>query len=411
MNILRVSAISAVTALMLSLARVKRLRVIPVCLLLGFSLSLALAAQTSQAFELRRGEDQVRIAADETVDDTLVVLAETVQIEGTINGDLIALAEHVSVLGQVSGNLVVLTRSLNIEGRIGGTLWSLGETVELRAAALGNDAYGLGRTLRVDSDTTITGNLALAAEEADMQGLIGRDLAVLARSLLMSGAVEGNLSAYAERINLGESARINGNLRATVDNSGQLSRDAEAAVAGESRIDSSQPREAAPNPYLSPDFYLGETFQLAAAFITGLVLFSLFPGMNRVPMNTGRQVLITAGFGAALLIALPALAVAVMLTLIGAPLGILALMAWLASLYIAGIMMAGFLGRRLLADDMRSRALVLLAGLAAVFILINLPFVGGVLHLLVTLIGLGLLARWLKDQWTAQSQWKSTDRV
>ena len=50
------------------------------------------------------------------------------------------------------------------------------------------------------------------------------------------------------------------------------------------------------------------------------------------------------------------------------------------------------LGRVLLETSGRHYAVMLLAGLVAVLVAVNIPFVGGLINLLLTILGLGLLA-------------------
>jgi hypothetical protein len=67
-------------------------------------------------------------------------------------------------------------------------------------------------------------------------------------------------------------------------------------------------------------------------------------------------------------------------------------MAWLLGLYLAKIIVANFVGRTLIARDgdrFSTAALGLLAGLALVFMAINLPYIGGLIHFLLVLIGFG----------------------
>ena len=82
------------------------------------------------------------------------------------------------------------------------------------------------------------------------------------------------------------------------------------------------------------------------------------------------------------------------ITLIGLPIGLLTLALWVAAGYLAKIVDAAFLGRSLLGaqgGQQPSLAVVLLAGLLPIFIAINLPFIGGVIHFLLILLGLGAL--------------------
>jgi hypothetical protein len=73
-------------------------------------------------------------------------------------------------------------------------------------------------------------------------------------------------------------------------------------------------------------------------------------------------------------------------------------MACLIAWYLAKIVFAHLVGRSVLASrsDNPDLALVLFVGLIIVTIAINLPFLGGVLNLLATILGLGLMVQlWL----------------
>jgi hypothetical protein len=157
-----------------------------------------------------------------------------------------------------------------------------------------------------------------------------------------------------------------------------------------------------PERYLTVRFYLGRLLQLAAAFIAGMALFKLFPALNQQHPASGGEFLTTAAFGAVALVATPVLALVATMTLIGAPVGITTFLLWLIALYAAGIVTAGLIGRLMLSNETGNQALPLLAGLAVLLVLTSLPFVGGLIRLVVLILGLGLIAQWGRDLWQAR---------
>jgi len=108
----------------------KRRPAASLCLCLSLSLLpvLGLSPGTSQAFEIRRDEQRITIPAGETIDDTLVVMAETILVEGNVTGDLVALGERVTVRGQIGGTLVGLAEVLDVGGEIAGNVIGMAET-------------------------------------------------------------------------------------------------------------------------------------------------------------------------------------------------------------------------------------------------------------------------------------------
>jgi cytoskeletal protein CcmA (bactofilin family) len=372
----------------------------PTCLTLCLAAGLLAVAPAGQAFELRRDDVRVTVGPDEIIDDTLIVMAESVLVEGTVTGDLIAMGERVSIRGEVRGIVLGMGNTVELEGTVGGSVAAMGETVTFRNARLGGNAYGMGRVVDLGSATTVAGNTSLMGAEAHLTGRVGRDVLAMGRSVDVRGTVDGNLRSYSERMDVGGSARIGGDLITTVGNADQVTVDPGATVQGETRIDV-HPQK--PSRYVTWQYYLGEALQLLAAFICGLVLFHLFPGLARGRLDSGGEALTTTAIGALGLVAVPALAVACILTLIGAPLGIAALLMWLLGLYLAGIVTAAFVGRRLLDGADGRPVLSLLLGLGIVYVLVNVPYLGGLARVVVLLLGLGLIGQWLRGLWGSRA--------
>ena len=70
-----------------------------------------------------------------------------------------------------------------------------------------------------------------------------------------------------------------------------------------------------------------------------------------------------------------------------------------AALLLAGVVVAEQLGRLILDEAKHGSLQPLLLGLAVVLVVVNLPFVGGLLRLLVVALGLGLLGQQLYRSW------------
>ena len=88
------------------------------------------------------------------------------------------------------------------------------------------------------------------------------------------------------------------------------------------------------------------------------------------------------------------MAVLVALTLVGLPLSFIAVAAWLLGLYLAKILVGAVVGRMLLSQS-DSLGWTLLVGIAVVIVAVNLPFIGGIINFVLTVVGLGLLVQYL----------------
>lgn len=360
---------------------------------------LLTAAPESQAFDIRRDEHRIIIAADEVVDDTLIATAEEIVIDGTVTGDLIVAGESLSIRGRVDGIVLAAGESVRLEGDFGGSVFGAGETLNVRGATLAGSFYGAGEELVVHDDAEISGNMAVAGETVEIHGRVARDLVAAGERVTVHGNVGAEMRAFGATVELTDTAHIAGDL--TLKTHTQES----AIIAPGATIDGAtditrMPEE--PNRYTSADFYLGEILHILAAFVTGLVLLRFLPVLGQAELAGGSDALVKAAIGALILIATPVLAVVAIITLIGAPLGILTFAVWLATLYAAGIVIACYIGRLML-PNRDGTALPLLLGLVLLVVVTNLPIVGGPIKLVAGIIGLGLIGQWARDLWMART--------
>ena len=127
-------------------------------------------------------------------------------------------------------------------------------------------------------------------------------------------------------------------------------------------------------------------------------MFSLTPGLSRIELGGGKESITTAGLGFLVLITVPIAAIIIAITVVGLPLSFITIMAWLTAWYLAKIVIAHLVVRSVLVSrsDDPGLASALFVGLIIVTVAINLPFLGGVINLLATILGLGLMVQfWL----------------
>jgi cytoskeletal protein CcmA (bactofilin family) len=355
-----------------------------------------LPASAADALEVRRAERTLTIASDQTIDDTVIAAAETVEVDGTITGDLIAVGRRVRVRGIVRGNLITGAQNVEIEGTVDGSILQFGQTVTTRGQTGGN-LYAFGQTITVPGMARVGGNATVFSETATIEGSVGRDVTSFGRQLDLGGSVGRRVNAYGDRVDIRSGARIEGGLTAHVANRDNVHVDPGATVGGETRIDVTEP---APSRFATSRFYVRQVIRLAAAFIAGWIFFRLVPWAAAIRLNTGGAALTALGIGAVAACATPVLAIVIGITIVGLPIAIFAVLLWIVLLYLATIVIALLLGRALVGANGRGIAMALLVGLVLVIVAVNLPYVGSLVSLLLTVTGLGAVvveaSRWYR---------------
>lgn len=344
------------------------------------------------AFERRHESGLVTVAAGETINDTLFAAGDTVSIDGNVNGDLLAFGRRVTVRGNVAGNLITGAETVRIEGTVGGSIIGGARGLSLANARVGRDFYGFGRDVDIESNTNVTGNAIAFGENIDLDGRVGVDFAGFARTVTVSGAVDGDVEGHAATLTLLPSARVGGNVTGHVDSAGDLNV-ASGAVIGGAVDEQLVERERRRNRYLTVGYYGGQVVRLGAMFVAGALLLWLFPVLREVSLPNAAAVLRSGGIGLAAAVTLPVAALLLCITIIGLPLGALTFVLGFIGLFFSKPVIAQIIGSGVLRDAAQPPHYLatLITGLVIVIVAINLPFVGGIANIVLTLVGFGVI--------------------
>jgi hypothetical protein len=307
------------------------------------------------------------------------------------------------------GDVHVAGRKVRIAAPVGGDILAAGWDVEVTAPAE-DDVRVVGGTLRLDA--TITGDLTAAGGDVSLgaathllgrgwvtgdtvrvDGAIDRDLHIAARVVQVGGEIRGPLDVVAEEFEVLPGAKTYAAIRYRGRAPARVAPDAALAqpIAFE-RVDAEEARRARAWPGVSTVIF---SLHLLAL---GLLLLYLVPRFEPSTVSTLRQhPAKSALFGFVLLAAAPAVAVALVLSVLGLPLGLALGMSYVMALFVAVLVTAFFIGdveARLVKaapiTTRRQQALWLLAGVVTLALLRAL--VGGVVLFLATLFGLGALS-------------------
>ena len=341
----------------------------------------------------------VVVRVDETVDDSLLAVGETVSVDGVVTGNLIACARRVTVRGTVKGDVLAAAQRIEVEGAIEGNVVTFSETVVVRGP-VGRSLHSFAQHVGLERQGRVEGDVVTFAKEADFDGGMGRDLLAFGGRANVRGSVARNASAWTHRLRVEAPARIGGDLTAHAERKDDVVVDPQVTVTGKTQTLLSARRHG--SRYARPSFYVWRVVWLAAAFVTGLLAHRLFPSLFAGRLGGGGTILKWMAIGFVVLVAAPAAAALVGITMVGLPLALVALGLWATALYLASILVGALLGRMLLDRGPGGAppfALLLITGLLAVTVVGNLPYVGGLVRFFILLLGLGTGALQVAQLW------------
>jgi cytoskeletal protein CcmA (bactofilin family) len=213
------------------------------------------------------------------------------------------------------------------------------------------------------------------------------DVVSVSGPIRVTGRVDGDLIAVSDRAFLAPTARVGGDLHYG-DERPVLARG--ARVSG--RISNEDWADAA-NGWGWVSALAWWLAVSVSTLIVGAVLVWLAPAALYAAERVVRERLgATIGWGVAIAIGVPLLALLALVTLVGIPFGIALLLAALPVLLVAYTTSAWILGRRLVRNRSASPWAALLAGWGILRVLALVPVAGALIGLAATVVGLGALA-------------------
>jgi hypothetical protein len=312
-----------------------------------------------------------------------------------VKGDLIAAGGDLELEAAVQGDLVTAGGRVHVRERVGQGVYAAGGRV-LIDAPVARNARVAGGHVEIGSKAAIDGNLSVAGGNVAIRGPVKGYVQAAGGEIVIDSAIDGDVVAACGKLELGPNARIGGSLRYRAGE--EMKRDPAAQVAGSVERLASRHGDAFA-PRTPGSRWTRGWFWTAGLVVLAIILAGALPVVGlRVGGELRAHPWIALLAGLIALVCVPAAALLLMVTIIGIPLGLLAILAYLALLLVGYIAAAVTLGDLALArakPDAAARAPWRM-GAAALAVLVlavlaRVPFVGGLVVLVTILLGMGAL--------------------
>jgi hypothetical protein len=317
----------------------------------------------------------------------------------TVQGDAILAGGRVSTAGEVQGDLVAAAGELSVGGAIGDDLYAAGGNVQVDAIVNGN-ARVAGGDVTVGPATVVSGALSLTGGRMTFEGSAGEHLQAAGGSVRIDGEVQGDVEVRAEELVIGPGAHIGGKLVYRGPLPPEVPEGAliEGGVEFHERSVGRYLEDAEPQVH-DAGHGVGTFLWLVGVFVAAALFLLLLPAFaSEAAATVGRKPMQSLGLGLAILVCVPFVAVVLLITIVGIPLALLLMSLYLLVLFLGWVTAALFLAQRGLAALRPGRVttrgwqlLALLLGLTALWLLKQIPLVGGLIGFVALLAGIGAL--------------------
>lgn len=314
--------------------------------------SILMGSITTAFAQMQSGKN---VIINDRVDHDLYVAGGTVTINALVQGDLIVAGGTITITDTVTQDLLAAGSDLILDGYVGDDIRSAGGTIKLSNSVAG-DVIVTGGNVEIDKGVIINGNLLVsggevtldgevkgniksASGEFTLNGIARNDLDCRGGKISINGTVDGNSTIAANTIEIGSDAHFNNNVKYW-NKAGSL--DFKNALHnGKAIFDPSLEMESGKWHYLGFASFLILLWYLGTALLMIGLLQYFFSNTFKNAADTVKNASMKSlGFGFLFLVGVPVAIVITMITLVGIPIGILALIAYVAVLLIATIVVA-----------------------------------------------------------------------
>jgi hypothetical protein len=374
-----------------------------------------------------------------TVNAGVIAMGSNVNIRSQVTGDVVTAGAKVTVGDQIGGDVLAAAGAVRAKGEIAGEMTAVGGDVELKAA-IGGDVLALGGKVeaagRIDGDVKLAGgrveakaqmggNLMMAGGRLilepgavvkgktwavggriEIDGRIEKELRAAGRRVIISGEVLGNVHVDAIEFEILSGTKIHGKLFYRAPHKAEI-QDGATILGDVTFVQSEQPSHMVGTALAAAGGIV--LLLLVALTILGAAQVLLFPEHSIRSARLGRaSPWRTFAIGFAVLIATPIAAVILFSTVIGIPLGLVLLAAYLvlASLGLGNAaLLVGRQGLVWLGRNWDSGAWgrigLVVVGLLIIAIVGLIPVLGAIAVLAAISIGIGASAVQLARHRTA----------
>jgi len=378
------------------------------------TLAIALIFPLGAKAIMFKGDDSTYITKDEVVSSSLFVAGSSIIIDGKVQGDVFCAGQNITINGVVEGDVFCAGQSVTINGFVGGSVRMAGNNLFVNGKVSRN-VMAAGANLSIAPEAQVGWDLQFAVAMAEIRGKVVRDVDGAGAKIAVAGSIGRNvylaLDDNREKDNsdnnkptltVSKEAVVNGNLiyLASKDASFENGSTIKGTIEKKSFTEKKHENK---NGVVAWLWYIVISIFGAIAF--GLIIVSWL----KKPVEEITDLMIekpwaSLGFGFIFLVLTPIAVILIMITMIGLPIGLTLLGAWILLMYPAKILTAIMLGKkltdkcRLLKSYKGSLMASMIFGIIVAWLIFSIPVIGWFLCFIALLWGMGGVWRFVRSK-------------
>jgi len=345
-------------------------------------------------------ETTVNLGQDNSYFENLYIGAGTTNISSDVNSDLTIIGGETHITSKVTGDIFVAGGEVTFDGQVEGDLRILGGEVTINGDVVG-DLFVIGGQVFVSSDTTLLNDIVLVGGDINFEGDSGKKIKIVSASAKLNGNIDGEAEITSQSLSVGADSKIAGIF--SYYSPQKFIKDDGSEITAQ--INYNEINTIRDTGFIKNAVVNFLNFWLLLRFITMLiiafVLVSIFKvfsvQVNNIISNSFWKSLL---FGFILTFIVPFLIIILMLSLVAIPIGLLLLISFVFVIIIAPATASIFIGSWLKKKFNKSDSLEVNFNNATIGVILFtalqfIPFVGGLLRIIVVFVATGAIFRYV----------------
>lgn len=334
--------------------------------------------------------NSVGLGAGETLDSALFAGGNNVTVAGIVNGDVYCAGQTVTISGTVNGDVMCAGQSVTVTGTINGSARLAGQTISV-SGTIADSASLAGQTITLDTSGVIGRDLLGGGSAITINGKVTRDVTMGAQNLTVNGSIGRDVSGEVQQLTVGSTGTVVGNVDYISKN--------ELVIASGGTVTGTATRtepKADQRYEMRPEMMIGMGIGSALyAFVTSVVfalaLALMFPKILENAAASAKKLPgKTTLHGLVAWVVAPVALLILFLTVIGIPVALLALFAWIIILMISSSFSGYALGKVILTKS-KSPLLTMLVGASIIAVLMMVPVLNFFTFIAAGMFGTGMV--------------------
>jgi len=310
--------------------------------LIGTFFIALILTQGAFAFEVKGGEKYV-LPEDEVINDDLLVAAGEVTIDGIVKGDVLAAGGNIEINGNVDGDIIAAGGNVKISGDTKKSAYIASGNVDISGRVTRNLLLASG-TLVMTDESAVGKDALIASGNSEIYGDVAGNLLSSGSDVVIGGDVEGDVDITSDNApRILSSARIGGDVNYTSAN--------DIIIENNVSVQGTVTKKL-PDQRTAFEVFTDKLMGFLSILLVGIIVIRLLPETTRNVCNNMKKSLVLSGvYGIAGLVVVPILAVILMITGVGMPIGLIALAVYITAIYVAKIFASVFIGKYMLSSS------------------------------------------------------------